>query len=182
MQLQPWLIKIRLLTNKSRHDWVRKVIHWELCKKLKFNHINKWYNHKHESILENEMHKIIWDILIQRNRPIPTRRPYLVLINKEKKNCHLVDFGFQQTTKEKIKESEKLNNYLDLARKVIVILIIIGTLGTVPKNLGKRLDVLEIRGRMKTFQSTALSALGSVLDAWENLLPLRAVVKNSLGI
>ena len=27
---------------KTRHDWVEKVIHWELCKKLKFDHTNKW--------------------------------------------------------------------------------------------------------------------------------------------
>ena len=26
---------------KTRHDWVAKVIHYELCKKLKFDHTNK---------------------------------------------------------------------------------------------------------------------------------------------
>ena len=26
---------------KSRHDWVGKVSHWEMCKKLKFDHTNK---------------------------------------------------------------------------------------------------------------------------------------------
>ena len=26
---------------KTRHDWVGKVTHWELCKKLKFNHTAK---------------------------------------------------------------------------------------------------------------------------------------------
>ena len=31
---------------KSRHDWVGKVIHWELCKKLKLHHTNKWYMQK----------------------------------------------------------------------------------------------------------------------------------------
>ena len=25
---------------KTRHDWLGKVIHWELCKKLKFDHTN----------------------------------------------------------------------------------------------------------------------------------------------
>ena len=25
----------------TRHDWVGKVIHWELCKKFKFDHMNK---------------------------------------------------------------------------------------------------------------------------------------------
>ena len=26
---------------KTRHDWVGKVIHWEMCKKFKFDHTNK---------------------------------------------------------------------------------------------------------------------------------------------
>ena len=31
---------------KTTHDWVGKVIYWELCKRLKFDHITKWYMHK----------------------------------------------------------------------------------------------------------------------------------------
>ena len=30
---------------KTRHDWVGKVIHWEMCKKLKLDFTNKWYMH-----------------------------------------------------------------------------------------------------------------------------------------
>ena len=30
---------------KTRHDWVGKVIHWEICKKSKFDHMKKWYMH-----------------------------------------------------------------------------------------------------------------------------------------
>ena len=44
---------------KTRHDWARKVIHWELCKKMKFDHMNKWYMHNTESILENEIPKVL---------------------------------------------------------------------------------------------------------------------------
>ena len=39
---------------KTKQDWVGKVIHWELCKKFKFDHTNKWYIHKPESVQENE--------------------------------------------------------------------------------------------------------------------------------
>ena len=35
---------------KTRHDWMGKGFHRELCKKLKFDHIIKWYMHKPESI------------------------------------------------------------------------------------------------------------------------------------
>ena len=31
---------------KTRHDWVGRVIHWEMCKKFKFDHTNKRYMHK----------------------------------------------------------------------------------------------------------------------------------------
>ena len=41
---------------KTRHDWVGKMTHWELCKKLKFDQTNKWYMHNPESVLKNEMH------------------------------------------------------------------------------------------------------------------------------
>ena len=46
---------------KARFDWVDKVIHWELWKRLNFDHTTKWYIHKPELVLENEIHKILWD-------------------------------------------------------------------------------------------------------------------------
>ena len=39
---------------KSRHDSMGKVIHWELCKKMKIDHPNKWYMHNPDSVQENE--------------------------------------------------------------------------------------------------------------------------------
>ena len=60
---------------KSRHDWVGKVIHRKLCKRLKFNHITKWYMHKSESVRVNETHKILLDFEIQTDHLIPARRP-----------------------------------------------------------------------------------------------------------
>ena len=36
---------------KTRHDWVGKVIHWEMCKKFKFDHTNKWYMHNPAPII-----------------------------------------------------------------------------------------------------------------------------------
>ena len=77
---------------KTRHDWAKKVIHWEMCKKFNFHHSTKWYMNKPESVLKNETHKILWDFEIQTDPLIPTRRPDLILINKRKKTCHLMDF------------------------------------------------------------------------------------------
>ena len=50
---------------KARHDWVGKVIHWEMCKKFKFHRANKWYMHNPAPILENDSNKVLWDFDIQ---------------------------------------------------------------------------------------------------------------------
>ena len=50
---------------KTTHDWVGKVIHWELYKKLKFDHTDEWYTHNPESVQENDTHKLLWDFEIQ---------------------------------------------------------------------------------------------------------------------
>ena len=76
---------------KTRHDWVGKVINWQLCKKLKFDHTNKWYMHNPESVQEDETHKLIWDSEIQKDHKISARRPHLIIKKKKKKektqNC-----------------------------------------------------------------------------------------------
>ena len=66
----------------TRQDWVGKVLHWELCKKLKFDHMNKWCRHK-ESVLKNETHRLFWDFEIQTDHLISARRPDLVIVNKK---------------------------------------------------------------------------------------------------
>ena len=43
---------------KARRDWVGKVILWEMCKKFKFDHTNKWYMHSPAPVLENATHKL----------------------------------------------------------------------------------------------------------------------------
>ena len=60
--------KLTQKENKTRHNWVRKVIHWELCKRLKYDHTIKQYMHKPESILENETNKILWDFKMKKKK------------------------------------------------------------------------------------------------------------------
>ena len=66
-----------------RHDWIGKVIQWGLCKKFKLDNNTKRYMHKPESSLENETHKVLWDIEPQTNKPIPVRRPNLEITNQK---------------------------------------------------------------------------------------------------
>ena len=60
---------------------------------------------------------------------------------------------------------------------VIVIPIIIGALGTIPKGLVKRQEDLDMRGQVETIQTTALlrtvRILRRVLETWGDLLSLK---------
>ena len=123
-----------------------KVIHKELCKRLKSDYADKWYIHKQESVRENETHKILLDFGIQTDHLIPARKPNLVLINKKKRSCQVVDYSVPAYHRANMKESEKIDQYLDLASRqkklwdmrVAMIPVVIGPLGTVPKDLEKR--------------------------------------------
>ena len=71
---------------KTRHVWVGKVIHWEMCKKFKFNHTDKWYMQNPAPVLENDTHKLLWDFDLHRNWLISARRPGHIINKKKKEN------------------------------------------------------------------------------------------------
>ena len=140
-----------------------------IVQKLKFDHTNKWHQLKPESVLKNETHEILWDFEVQTNQSIPVRR-----------TRHPVDFVVPQIDYIlKMKEDEKLEKYLDLAReleklwnmKVTVMWLIFGALGTISKGFEKRLMELETRGRNALIQTTALvrfaGILRRVLETWK---------------
>ena len=100
----------------------------------------------------------------------------------KKKTCYLMDFAISEDRRVEIKESEKIDKYLDLARelkelynmKLTMVPVIVGVPGTVPKGLEKRMEEQEIRGKVEIVQITALlrSAwiLRRVLETWKDLL------------
>ena len=90
--------KLAQKENKARHAWVGKVIHWEMCKKFKFDHANKWYMHNPAPVIENETYKLLWDFDIHTDHLISTRRPDHIIINKKRKSAKLSTLLSQQTT------------------------------------------------------------------------------------
>ena len=72
--------------HKNRHNWLGKVIHWELCKKFKFYHTNKCYMHNPASVLEIDTHKLLWNFDMKTDHLISARRPDLIIINQKKEN------------------------------------------------------------------------------------------------
>ena len=134
--------KLALKEYKTRNDLVGKVIHWEMCKKFKFDHTKKWYMHNPAIVLENDTHKLQWDFDIHTDHLILARNPDLIII---------VDFAVPADHRIKLKEYAK-DRYLDRARelkklrnmKVVIVPILIGAFGTITKGLSKGLEDLEV--------------------------------------
>ena len=95
--------------------------------------------HNPTSVLENDTHKFLLDFDIQTDHLILARRPDFTIINKKEKR----EKKKRTDHRVKLKESEKRDKYLDLARglkklwnmKVTVIPIVTCALGTVTKRL-----------------------------------------------
>ena len=92
-----------------------EVIHWELCKKLKFDHTTKWYMHNPTSVQENEMHKLLLDFEIQIDLDQMTK---LRDIKKNKRTCRIVEFAVLADRRVKLNENETRDRYLDIAREL----------------------------------------------------------------
>ena len=75
--------------------------------------------HNPAPVLENDTHKLLWDFDIQTDHLISTRRPDLIIINNKKKenlqNCRLCCPADHRI---KLREYEKKDKYLDLAREL----------------------------------------------------------------
>ena len=112
--------------------------------------------HKPELVLENETHKILWDLEIQMDHLIIAKRLDVMLINT-KKTCHLVNFAFPVDHAEKIEESVKRDKYKDLARDLkrlwnmrVKVLPIVASAAL--KGLERGLEELKIRRRLSRLQ------------------------------
>ena len=103
---------------RKRHDKFGGYMHSLLCKKYHFlSDISytatnarryqfmqyKWYTHTHthththtdtpQSVQGNDEYKILWDFNIQTDKVIEYRRPDIVCINKQERECQIIDFA-----------------------------------------------------------------------------------------
>ena len=128
--------------------------------------------HNPAPVVENHTHKLLWDFDIDTNHLISARRPDLIIINKKKKGiCKIVDFAVPTDHRTKLKECEKKDKYIDLARelkklwnmKVTIVPIVIRAFVTITKGLLKGLEDLEVGRRVETIQTTTLLKTARIL-------------------
>ena len=66
-------------------------------------------------LLENNTHKLLWDVCIHTDNLISARRPIIINKKENLQNCRLCCPGYHRI---KLKEYAKKDKYFDLAREL----------------------------------------------------------------
>ena len=157
---------------KCRHDKVAAALHWSLCKECGFPRSKRWYEHRAEKVLENGQVKILWDFHVQSDHVIEHCRPDLLLVDKVTNAATIIDVAVPGDTRILDREQEKILKYQDLKReikknwnlrKVTIVPVVIGALGTITINFRKHLDAVHCNLSISNLQKTALLGSARIL-------------------
>ena len=157
---------------KCRHDKVAAALHWSLCKEYGFPRSKRWYEHRAEKVLENGQVKILWDFHVQSDHVIEHCRPDLLLVDKVTNAATIIDVAVPGDTRILDREQEKILKYQDLKReikknwnlrKVTIVPVVIGALGTITINFRKHLDAVHCNLSISNLQKTALLGSARIL-------------------
>ena len=155
-----------------RHDEVAKILHWKLCEKWGFKRGKTWYDHKPEKVLESEICKILWDFSIQTDQVLEHNKPDLTVVEKEEKNCWVIDVACpfdSRIVKKEVEKDEAYNRLkYEIARvwkmkRVEVVPIIVGALGTVTNNLGPNIRKIGIECPIELLQKGCLLGTARII-------------------
>ena len=156
---------------ERRHDNLGKIVHWKFARKCNFEAGDKWNEHEPKSVLESEDYKILWDFSIQTDHVTEARGPYLVVVHKKERICKIIDFAVPGDSRVEEKEKDKIEKYQDLGRElqkiwnvqVKIISLVVGSLGAIPKQFGKRLKQIGITAGTAQVQKTFLLGTARIL-------------------
>ena len=125
-------------------------MHWEVCRKIGFIVNEKWYKHEPEKVVENDSWKI-WDFTVQTDHVIEARRPDMVIIDKTKNECKIIEFTCPFDSRTEERDKDKMKGYNDLKRELkkiwdrsvkvipvpvnVIPVVVVGAFGKTPKKL-----------------------------------------------
>ena len=101
----------------SRHDKAAAYVHWNICQDHDVKVIDKWYEHKPESVTPNKDGKItiMWDMPVNTDRTITANRPDIIIKDSVNSTCKIIDMSIPSDRNIALKEVEKKKNkYRDL--------------------------------------------------------------------
>ena len=112
---------------------------------------------------------VLWDSQIHTDKKIQANKPDIVVKDEKKRECTLVDILVPSDTNIVLKTSEKICKYRDLQIEISrcwtmntkVVPIVVGTLGTVGKDLSLKLSTLPESPKIYEIQKTGAYGHGA---------------------
>ena len=113
----------------------------------------------------------MWDFSIQIDHVIEARRPELVVVDKKRRTCKIIDFAVPDDSRIEEEEKEKIEKYQDLRRelqkiwnvRVKIISLAVGSLGAIPKQFGNRPKEIGVTAEIGQVQKTVLLGRARIL-------------------
>ena len=119
---------------------------------------DKWYQHQPETVTHNKDNNItiMWDMPVNTDRTITANRPDIIVKNSVNSTCKLIEMTVPSDRNIALKVIEKKSTYKDLEleiqrmwhMKTVVILVVVGALGTVKKGMVKNIKKVSERATM----------------------------------
>ena len=129
---------------KPRHDRVASHVHWMLAKQAGFPVMDVWWKHSPSRVCENNFCKLLWDFSLVTDASLRHNRPDITMVLKQTNEAYLIDIAIPGDSRLTQKLVEKQTKYMDLrieitrvwnCRRVFVIPIVVGALGSISKDL-----------------------------------------------
>ena len=123
-------------------------------------------------VSENEETKILGGFTIQCDRYVQNRRLDIVVVEKSKQECKIIDLAVLNDDRVGSKERERIEKYQDLRqegayiwrlKKVQLIPIMIGALGMISKKVEMWLGKIAVNIRTETLQKSTLLGTARIL-------------------
>lgn len=151
----------------DRHNAVARYIHHAICKNFAFQTCAKWHTHKPKEVILSKNVEIIWDSVLSTDRPYAFNRPDIVVRDKYKKKCFIIDIACPNDINVVHKEQEKITKYsgirVELGRmwncECVVVPIVVGGLGVVSENFEKYKNMVP--ADLSTCMCIKIALLGS---------------------
>ena len=128
-----------------RHNKAPAYLHWSICKDHDIEIIQKWYEHKPETLMNNKDNNItiMWDMPVHNDRTISKNRPEIIVNDSVNSTSKLIDMtipsnrniALKGNRKEKQVQRPRLEIQGMWQMKTEVTPEVVGALGTVEKGM-----------------------------------------------
>ena len=155
----------------ARHDHVGQYLHWKICQAYNFDTPENWYEHKPDPVVECDNVTILWDFPVNTDRNISANRPDIIVKDRNKGSCLLIDMSIPTDRNISSKEFDKLSKYKDLEidiRKMwklraSTVPVIVGALGMIKKGTEHHISTIPGDSSLQEIQKIVLLGTAHIL-------------------